>query len=695
MHDLSKWVDLAGATVWYASWHAAVLAGVLLVIMRALQRVVPAGPRSLLWLVIFARLAMPAAPGSCLSLDAVFGRWNSADVSRLDGIGAADRRVSETAGRSPALRQSPRLDRLKVEAPGRSVSGTSDSLDVTHWLWRLCLIVWLAGVAVLSVRYGWASIRLKRFIGCCQTVEEPHLRQLAEECRRQCGLIFAPAIRRAPAGVGASIVGLIRPVLLVSDRTLCRDPAELRLIFLHEMRHARAGDCWFAWGIRALTVIHWFNPLVWLSARAWQAERELACDAWVLRQAGENERWRYGRTLLAVLEETSGMRTNHLAIAMASPGSLIERRLRQVSHPTSDSRWRRALAVVLAAILAATGLTDSVRSQSVTKQEAAKTPAGEPQQFNVIVAANAYLVQGEIAQNMVLTDWKLVTWDELRSLLLEGEKGRPTTVEAYLTNSVQFPNPRFNDLSKRFLEFYKKKSDRVILCNLGRNASKRYDAIRTADDLKTDRLVRRQGTLLMPDGRPAAGATVVLCEKTEFPYSILLTKGNLDNPGEEFWAKTDEQGHFTLYSKDEHFALVALHPSGIAIATGKELEHGRSPKLEPWAQINLKGYAETSLIASRTAAGKDTVDIDFYLGRGRGIRVPPGRVSLQRLRNNRLFDSQEMEVVPGETIDVDVPPPTAQNARRRLFMFEEREVVPERIEVDVPPPAAKSPRSDK
>jgi bla regulator protein BlaR1 len=281
MLDVSKWVNVAGATVWYASWHAAVLAGVLLVVMQALRKVVPAGPRSLLWLVIFVRLAMPAAPSFPFSFEAAFGRWNSADLSGRDGIGVVDLRAHEAAARSPALGQSAQLDRLKVEAPRSSASGTSDSFDVTLWLSRVCLIGWLAGVAVLSVRYGWASIRLKRLIACCPPVEEPWLRQLAEECRRQCGLIFAPAIRRAPAGVGASIVGLIRPVLLVSDRTLCRDPAELRLILLHEMRHARVGDCWFAWGIRALTVIHWFNPLVWLSARAWQVERELACDAWV------------------------------------------------------------------------------------------------------------------------------------------------------------------------------------------------------------------------------------------------------------------------------------------------------------------------------------------------------------------------------------------------------------------------------
>jgi hypothetical protein len=322
-------------------------------------------------------------------------------------------------------------------------------------------------------------------------------------------------------------------------------------------------------------------------------------------------------------------------------------------------------------------LTDSIRSQSVAEQipgantsarkenstGAAKTRVGEPQQFNVIVAAHAYLVQGKIAQNIVLTDWKLVTWEELHSLLLEGAKGRPSTIEAYITNSLQFPNPKFNDLAKRFYEFHKEQGARVILVSADSNASKRYDAIRNADDLKTDRLPRRAGTLLLPDGRPAAGATVVLCEKSQYPYGIDLDNGNLSNPGEEFWAKTDEQGRFTLYSKDEHFAAIALHPSGIAIATGKQLQYRRPLKLEPWARINLKGYADVGLVASRTADGKDAIPVDFYLGRRGGIRVPPGRVSLQRMLKDRLFDTREIEVAPGETIDVDVPPPTAQSTR--------------------------------
>ncbi|HEV3302989.1 MAG TPA: M56 family metallopeptidase [Planctomycetaceae bacterium] len=673
MHDLSKWVDLAGATVWYASWHAAVLAGVLLVIMRALQRVVPAGPRSLLWLVIFARLAMPAAPASCLSLDAAFGRWNSVDVSRLPGIGAADRRVSETAGRSPALRQSPRLDRLKVEAPRRSVSGTSDSLDVTHWLWRLCLIVWLAGVAALSIRCGCASIRLRRLIGRCERVEETHVRQLAEECRRQCGLIFTPVIRRAPAGLGAALVGLIRPVLLVSDRTLCRDPAELRLILLHEMRHARVGDCWFAWWIRLLSTIHWFNPFVWLSARAWQAERELACDAWVLKQAGATERLRYGRTLLAVLEETSGTNTTLLSIAMASPANLIERRLRQVNRPTADSNWRRALAVVLAAILAATGLTDSVRSQprdsnlsprNANSTGSAKTSREEePKSFTVVVAEHAFLVQGKIAQNTVLTDWKLVTWQELQSVLRERAKVRPITIEVLFTNGSAH---QFDDLQKRFFEFHKEFGARVILSFAGPNASKRYDAIRGADDLKTDRLGRRDGTLLLADGRPAAGATVLLREKSQFPCCIYLDNGNLRDPADEVWAKTDEQGHFTLFSKDDHFAVAALHPSGFAVATGKELENGRALTLQPWARINLKAYAEVGLAASQSADGKDAIHMDFqvFSGTRRGIQIPPGRVSLQRFLKHQFFDSRTIEVAPAETKEVDVQPPPPKPAAK-------------------------------
>ena len=364
--------------------------------------------------------------------------------------------------------------------------------------------------------------------------------------------------------------------------------------------------------------------------------------------------------------------------AMPSPVSLIELRLRQVNRPSADSNWRRALAVVLALILAATGLTDSVRSQSVAKQipdantsvrnenstGAAKTRVAEPQQFNVIVAAHAYLVQGKIAQNIVLTDWKLVTWDELHSLVREGAKVRPTTIEAYITNSLQFPNPKFNDVAKRFYEFHKEQGARVILVSAGSNASKRYDAIRNADDLKTDRLPRRAGTLLLPDGRPAAGATVLLCEKSQYQCGIDLDNGKLSNPAEEFWASTDAQGHFTLYSKDEHFAVVALHPSGIAVATGKELEYGRPLRLEPWARIKLKGYAEVGLTASRPAYGKDAIQLEFSSrARAAESKFPPGRVSVQRFLKNRLFDTQEIEVAPGETIDVDVRPPTANSAR--------------------------------
>jgi hypothetical protein len=161
----------------------------------------------------------------------------------------------------------------------------------------------------------------------------------------------------------------------------------------------------------------------------------------------------------------------------------------------------------------------------------------------------------------------------------------------------------------------------------------------------------------MPDGRPAVGAAVVLCEQSQFAHAILLDKGNLSNPGEEFWAKTDEQGRFTLYSKAEHFAVVALHPSGVVIAAGQQLESGRPLKLEPWARIKLKGYADVSVIASRTVEGKDAIQLDFYGGRGGGIQIPPGRVSLERLLENRLFDTRELKVAPGETIDVDVQPP--------------------------------------
>jgi hypothetical protein len=153
------------------------------------------------------------------------------------------------------------------------------------------------------------------------------------------------------------------------------DPAEIRLIILHELAHLKRRDVAGNWLITLATLLHWFNPFVWLLAARMRADRELACDEMVLANSDGREARAYGQTLLKLVEI--------LAPAPAAPGQLVgilegsssmQRRVLMIAKfdPRHSSRWMWALAILL--LLAVTALTDAV-SESASAAAPATAPA--------------------------------------------------------------------------------------------------------------------------------------------------------------------------------------------------------------------------------------------------------------------------------------------------------------------------------
>ena len=96
------------------------------------------------------------------------------------------------------------------------------------------------------------------------------------------------------------LYGFPRPAVYLTPAA-AGDPAVLGHVLAHELTHRRHGDHIWAVLRGAALALHWYNPLVWLSAALSKRDGELACDEGALRHADDPTRAAYGRALIRLV----------------------------------------------------------------------------------------------------------------------------------------------------------------------------------------------------------------------------------------------------------------------------------------------------------------------------------------------------------------------------------------------------------
>ncbi|MEJ2503202.1 MAG: M56 family metallopeptidase [Gemmatimonadota bacterium] len=145
---------------------------------------------------------------------------------------------------------------------------------------------------------------------------------------------------------GPAAVGVLRGRVVLPEWTLSLAGPRRRLLVMHEAEHVRARDPQLAlFGLLVCALMPWNLPL-WWQLRRLRLSIEVDCDARVLRRTGD--RRGYGSLLLEV-----GQRRTRLALGLAEPMTMLERRIRMIATTTRKATLRAAgLAVAAGLVLA-------------------------------------------------------------------------------------------------------------------------------------------------------------------------------------------------------------------------------------------------------------------------------------------------------------------------------------------------------
>lgn len=174
--------------------------------------------------------------------------------------------------------------------------------------WKAAVIVWLAGMVAFLVYH---VAKHRRFLAITkrwsERITEKETTEQFESIRKELGIAKEIDLYRCCSIGTPLLVGVVRPRILLPD--IAFDEADLRFILRHELIHYKRKDLWMKCLVLFATAMHWFNPFMYVIARAIDAQCELSCDAEVVRRTDADTRQQYSEAIIGVARYQSKMKT--------------------------------------------------------------------------------------------------------------------------------------------------------------------------------------------------------------------------------------------------------------------------------------------------------------------------------------------------------------------------------------------------
>ena len=273
--------------------YIAAFIGSLLLAKRLLRNHLSCQTQYHICFFVFAALAVPFLPVRSDSLSRLF----SLLVTSLSDTPAQD------MGNGAALNTGTQAG----DAAGVFHDFTeSVSSNVPSGLGACLFLLWSAGVLVALILLLKARIALFHLEHSACLLQNQEIRRLFKDCKKELKIkrnltIYTTAFLKSPVTLGIVRPRIYLPLHLVSDF----NASDMRYMLLHELQHYRHGDAWIGHLMNLAGVVYWFNPAVLLCLKRMGDDRELYCDASVLRHLDASEYNSYGNTLLLFAEKLS------------------------------------------------------------------------------------------------------------------------------------------------------------------------------------------------------------------------------------------------------------------------------------------------------------------------------------------------------------------------------------------------------
>lgn len=309
----------------------------LLVIRKFCKKIISPKLMYLLWIIPMLRLMIPFGLVS-------FGSDNDFQkvvtypyaitqeiISPMQEVTISDSTSSNT------------LNQINGNLAGKDLNG---NVNILHFIPTIFFAIWFVGLLILASKVFINNIKISRKI--------KHLPKLlfseSEVSNKYALTIYESSVAASPC-----LFGVVKPCILINSKTYM-DENLFKYAIMHENMHYQHKDHIWTFLRIAMTVVYWWNPIVWIAAAKCQEDAEYACDYNLIVKMDTLNIREYGKALIQLVE-CSQPRKNviYCSTSMASNRQSLKKRIEKIAVPIQTKKIYTFVVVAILFIIGISG----------------------------------------------------------------------------------------------------------------------------------------------------------------------------------------------------------------------------------------------------------------------------------------------------------------------------------------------------
>jgi beta-lactamase regulating signal transducer with metallopeptidase domain len=309
-----------------------------------------------IWFAVSAVSVLKPARDFTLSTNSVVENVNAPTSELLtDSAVTASNQTTGVPTKTPALNQT----NVTRATPTRETRALLPHFNLQDFLPYISLL-WMMGVAVLSIRLLLSVYLLKRYRKESFELSEPWIHERLQLLAQRMKLAQRIKLLQTTTLTTPAVMGVVKPLLLLPSSLVSGlSIGQLDLLLAHELAHIKRRDYLVNILQTLAETLLFYHPVVWWVSKVIRQEREHCCDDMTLQVTGQSA-LEYAEVLLRLEKSRQGL------VLAASNGSLLRRVERLLNPSKAGVSVGSSLATLLLVVcLSLTFVVNAVDAQPI------------------------------------------------------------------------------------------------------------------------------------------------------------------------------------------------------------------------------------------------------------------------------------------------------------------------------------------